>query len=95
MPAFVVVDIEVLNPVEYEDYKKQAEAAVKLFGGRYLVRGGEHRTLEGDWRPKRLVILEFPDRETALRWHDSAEYAPALALRRKTARTDMVLVDAC
>ena len=93
MAAYVIVDIEVTDPVGYEEYKKMAHAAVVQYGGRYLARGGPNETLEGDWRAKRLVILEFPSAEQARKWHDSPDYAPALALRNRTARTNMVLVE--
>jgi uncharacterized protein (DUF1330 family) len=93
MTAYVIVDIEVLDPAGYEEYKKLAPAAVKLFGGKYLARGGLNETLEGDWRANRLVILEFPTVEQAKAWLNSPEYAPARALRHKYAKTNMVVVE--
>jgi len=93
MTAYVIVDIEVLDPAGYEEYKKLAPAAVKLFGGKYLARGGPNETLEGDWRANRLVILEFPTVEQAKAWLNSPEYAPARALRHKYAKTNMVVVE--
>lgn len=59
MPAYVLLDIEVIDPVQYETYKKLAPATVASYGGRYLARGGKTETTEGDWKPNRLVILEF------------------------------------
>jgi len=93
MTAYVIVDIEVTDPAGYEEYKKLAPAAVKLFGGKYLARGGPNETLEGDWRANRLVILEFPSAAQAKSWLNSPEYAPARALRHKHARTNMVVVE--
>jgi uncharacterized protein (DUF1330 family) len=93
MTAYVIVDIEVIDPVRYEDYKKMAHATVLQFGGKYIARGGFNETLEGDWHANRLVILEFSSVEQAKKWHDSAEYAPALALRQQTAKTKMVVVE--
>ena len=93
MTTYVIVDIEVLDPAGYEEYKKLAPAAVKLFGGKYLARGGPNETLEGDWRANRLVILEFPTIEQAKAWLNSPEYAPARALRHKYAKSNMVVVD--
>jgi uncharacterized protein (DUF1330 family) len=93
MSAYVIVDIEVTDPVRYEEYKKMAHATVLQYGGKYIARGGHHETLEGEWRPRRLVILEFPSVEQAKKWHDSPEYAPALALRQQTAKTNMVVVE--
>ncbi len=93
MTAYVIVDIEVTDPVRYEDYKKMAQATVLQYGGKYIARGGYNETLEGDWHANRLVILEFPSVEQAQKWHTSPEYAPALALRRQTAKTKMVVVE--
>ncbi|HTX90998.1 MAG TPA: DUF1330 domain-containing protein [Anaerolineales bacterium] len=93
MTAYVIVDIQVTDPAGYEEYKKLAPAAVALYGGKYLARGGPNETLEGDWRSQRLVILEFENRERAKAWLNSPEYAPARALRHKYASSRMIVVD--
>jgi len=92
MSAYVIVNIEVTDPVPYERYKALAEGTVKAFGGRYLVRGGPAERLEGGWEPKRVVVLEFPDAARAKAWWESEEYRPAKALRQACARSDMILV---
>jgi uncharacterized protein (DUF1330 family) len=93
MSAYVIVDIDVIDPEGYEEYKKLASATVTLYGGRYLARGGPNETLEGDWHARRLVILEFESLKRAKDWVNSPEYAPARALRHKTAHTNMVVVE--
>ncbi len=93
MSAYVIVDIEVLDPEGYKEYVKLAPEAVKLYGGRYIARGGQNETLEGEWQAKRLVILEFENSEKARQWLNSPEYAPARALRHKYAKTNMVVVE--
>lgn len=93
MTAYVIVDIEVSDPEGYKEYVKLAPEAVKLYGGKYIARGGYNETLEGDWQAKRLVILEFPSVEQAKNWVNSPEYAPARALRHKYARSNMVVVE--
>lgn len=93
MSAYVVVDIEVIDPVRYEEYKTLAAAAVTAWGGRYAARGGQTEVLEGEWQPRRLVILEFPTVQQAKAWWASDEYGPAKKLRQETARTNMVLVE--
>ena len=93
MPAYIVVTIEVDDPVRYEDYKKAAPPSIAAYGGRYIVRGGALRNLEGTWATKRLVILEFPSVERATAWVNSVEYRDARALRRSCARTEMVVVE--
>jgi uncharacterized protein (DUF1330 family) len=93
MPTYVVVDISIENPTTYERYKSIAPPSIGIYGGRYLVRGGTMETLEGAWRPQRLVILEFENAERARGWWNSPEYAPAKALRQSCASTDMVLIE--
>jgi uncharacterized protein (DUF1330 family) len=93
MPAYTVVEVEVEDPVRYEDYKKMVPPSLEPFGGRFLVRGGKIETLEGEWSPKRLVIVEFPSLEKAKAWWASSEYAEAKALRQATAKTKLIVVE--
>ena len=93
MPAYLVVEVEVKDPIRYEDYKKMVPPSLAEYGGRFLVRGGRVENLEGDWSPKRLVLVEFPSVEQAKAWWDSPEYADAKALRQATAKTQMIVVE--
>ena len=93
MVAFVVVDCEVLDPAKYEEYKKIAPQAIAKYGGRYLARGGQTYVLEGDWRPNRMIILEFPSAEAARNFYTSVEYTAARRARAGAAKMDMVVVD--
>jgi uncharacterized protein (DUF1330 family) len=93
MSAYVIVNVDTTDPVKYEEYKAMAQDAVARFGGRYLVRGGRMKVVEGDWRPTRIVVLEFESFETATAWWESELYATAKALRQSLSSTDMVIVD--
>ena len=93
MSAYIIVDIEVTDPGPYEDYRNQVPPLVAKYGGKYLVRGGSFEILEGDWSPKRLVVLEFPSIETAKEFYDSDEYRPVKAIRLKSTNSNMVLVE--
>ncbi len=93
MPAYVVAEVEVTEPAVYEEYRKLVPATIAKYGGRFLVRGGAVETKEGGWQPKRLVVLEFDSMEQARKWYHSPEYAPALALRAKAARSKVLLVE--
>ncbi len=93
MSAYVVVQIVVQDPEAYERYKTLAPPSISAYGGRYVVRGGRSEVLEGSWQPERLVLLEFPTLEQARAWWRSPEYAPAKALRQRSARTEMLLVE--
>jgi uncharacterized protein (DUF1330 family) len=93
MPAYLIVQITIRDAATYERYKELAPPSIAAYGGRYIARGGSTETLEGTWRPTRLVILEFPSVERAREWWGSPEYAPAKALRQRSADTEMLLVD--
>ena len=93
MAAYFIVDNEVTDPVGFEEYRTQVAGTVEQYGGKFLVRGGQIQALEGDWKPKRLVVTEFPTVEQARRWYDSEEYRPLRALRLRTARGSVVLVE--
>ncbi|MCX8061966.1 MAG: DUF1330 domain-containing protein [Anaerolineales bacterium] len=92
MTAYVIVDIEVTDPVGYEEYKRLAAPTVAQYGGKYLARGGATEVLEGEWQPKRLVILEFENIERAKAWLNSEAYRTARELRHRYARSNMVVV---
>ena len=93
MPAYLIVETDVTDPEQYEHYKAASPGAVAAGGGRFLVRGGEMEVLEGEWSPKRLVVLEFEDLEAAKRFYQSDEYRAAKKLREGAARFNMVAVE--
>jgi uncharacterized protein (DUF1330 family) len=93
MAAYIVVQVEVKDPVRYDRYKSLVPASLEKYGGRFIVRGGRTETLEGDWAPKRFVIVEFPSLERAKAWWSSQEYAEAKALRQATASSQMIVAD--
>jgi uncharacterized protein (DUF1330 family) len=93
MVAYVINDMEVTDPTLLEEYKKLSPATVAQYGGRFLARGGTMEVLEGAWRPKRLVILEFPSLAQAKAWVNSPEYAPARRIRQQASRSNLVVVD--
>ena len=92
MSAYVIVDIDIHDADTYARYRDLAPPSIAAYGGRYLARGGETDTLEGEWRPERLVILEFPDMNAARAWWASPEYAEAKALRHASSHSEMLLV---
>ena len=93
MPAYVIVNITVRDPVRYEEYKRLATPSVSAYGGRYVARGGAVDVREGDWSPSRLVVLEFPTVQQARAWWDSPEYAPAKAVRQSCADAQLVITE--
>jgi uncharacterized protein (DUF1330 family) len=93
MAGYVIVEIEVTDPVGYEEYKQLAGATVAKYGGTYIVRGGAAETLEGDWQPKRIVILQFENAERAKEWLNCPEYREPRKMRHRTAKTKMIVVE--
>ena len=93
MSAYVIVDLEIVDPVGYEEYKKLASATVEKYDGTYIVRGGPVEMLEGDWNPKRIVILEFESMQRAKEWVNCEEYREPRKMRHRTAKTKMILVE--
>ena len=93
MAAYVVAEVEVIDALAYDEYRKLVPSTIAKYGGKYLVRGGAVEVKEGGWQPKRLVVLEFASMDQARKWYQSPEYAPALAIRLKAARSKVVLVE--
>ena len=92
MAAYVIVETDITNAEQYEQYKAATPAAISAGGGRFLARGGELAVLEGDWQPARLVVLEFEDLAAARDWYESAVYQQAKKLRDGAARLRMVAI---
>jgi uncharacterized protein (DUF1330 family) len=93
MAAYVIADIEVLDPVGFEQYRQGVPATIAAFGGRYLARGGQTRVLEGNWSPRRCVILEFPSLAQAEAWWVSPAYQPLREIRERSSRGNLVLTE--
>jgi uncharacterized protein (DUF1330 family) len=93
MAAYLIADVEIRNLDAYKEYVQQVPPTIEAFGGKFLARGGEHEVLEGEWTPRRLVILEFESLERARAWWSSQEYEAPKRLRQSAAHTNMVLVD--
>lgn len=93
MAAYVIVEIDVTDPVGYEEYRKLGSPTVATYGGKFVARGGKSEVLEGNWSPKRIVVLQFDSVERAKKWWASKEYSIAKKIRQKTAVTNMIVVE--
>lgn len=93
MAAYVIADIEIIDPNAYEEYRQKVPATIAKYGGRYVARGGRVEALEGGWSPKRIAMLEFPSLERALEWYRSADYQPLVKIRQKASRGKLVVVE--
>jgi uncharacterized protein (DUF1330 family) len=93
MSAYIIANVTVTNPTQYEDYKKFSTLAMQAHGAEPCVRGGAVQVLEGDWQPDRMVVLKFPSVEAARRFYDSTEYARAKEARTGAAVMRMIVVE--
>jgi len=93
MPAYLIADIEVHDAERYKEYVAHVPALIEKHGGRYRVRGGELRVLEGSWSPSRLIVLEFPDRAAAMAFYEDPAYAPYKRLRHEVTDGSVLIVD--
>ena len=93
MPAYVVGDIHITDPERYKAQVPTALATVARFGGHVIAGGGKLELLDGGPMPERIVIIEFPDAETARRWYRSEDYQAALKVRLATSDGRVFLID--
>jgi uncharacterized protein (DUF1330 family) len=93
MAAYLIADIEVTDAAAFERYRLEVPAVDELYGGKYICRGGATKVLEGDCDPHRLVVLEFADMTSLMRWYDSPEYAPLKAIRERSSTSRIVAVE--
>lgn len=93
MPAYLIADVEVQDPDVYAEYRRQVLPLVQKHGGRFIVRGGAHETLEGPWRPARIVVIEFPDMAALKAWYGSSEYTRLIALRQGASQGSLIAVE--
>ena len=90
--GYIIARLTVSNPEGYKGYAEAASAAMKKYGVRVLARGGRHEALEGEARP-RNVILEFDSFEDARRYYHSPEYQAAIEKRLGIAEGELVAVE--
>lgn len=95
MPVYLIAEIDPTEPEAYAEYVESVPEIIELFGGRFLVRGGDPFVLEGRWSPERLVVVEFPNEETLRAFYDSPEYAPLKAIRQRTTNSRLVVANGC
>ncbi|MGH8314829.1 MAG: DUF1330 domain-containing protein [Steroidobacterales bacterium] len=93
MPAYMIVDIQVTDPAVFDEYKRRVPASIATHGGRYLTRGAPTEVLEGNWRPRRTIILEFPSMVNLKEWWSSPEYQELGDIRKRSADSNIVIVD--
>jgi uncharacterized protein (DUF1330 family) len=91
--AYMIVEVETTDEALMAEYRKHTPGLVAKFGGKFIVRGGATKTLEGGWSPPRLVVLEFPDMAAVERFYHSPEYKPVLEMRLRAGKSKAILAD--
>lgn len=93
MPAYVIFDVEIRDLARYQDFMSQVKPALEAAGARYLARGGAHRVHEGDWSPRRIVILEFPSVAAWQAFYDGPVYQGLKPIRDECSSARLVSVE--
>ena len=93
MPAYLIANVDVKDAERFSEYMKATPPLIEKFGGKFLVRGGDFEVLEGDWKPKRLVMVEFESMQKAREFYDSPAYIELRKMRQEVAYTEWVFVD--
>jgi uncharacterized protein (DUF1330 family) len=93
MSAYIIVDITVHDLEQYKKYVSLAPNLVEKHQGKYIVRGGETDVVEGNWRPQRLVVVEFPSKEHAHAFLQDPDYQSIAALRHAATSSNLLVVD--
>ncbi len=93
MPGYVIADVDIIDSEIFAQYRSQDGSSIDKYGGKFIVLGGPVEKVEGDWEPKRLVILEFESVQRAREWYHSQEYSGPIKLRHQSARTNLIFVE--
>ena len=94
MPAYIIGDVrDAWDQSTLDEYRRRNTPTIESRGGRFIVRGGDVSTLEGEWDTRRIVVIEFPDVATAREWYESEDYAPLKAMRQSASAMNIILVD--
>ena len=91
---YLLVDVDIHNIDEYKKYLDKVKPMVEKFGGQYLIKGGVIDAKETDlWKPKRIVLVKFPNKTSALKWYNSEEYRPLKNLRLNNATSNILFIE--
>jgi len=93
MSAYVVFDVDIRDMTRYQDFMKQVKPALEAAGARYLARGGVHKVYEGDWTPRRIVILEFPSVAAWEQFYEGPLYQGLKSIRDECSSARLVSVE--
>ena len=93
MSGYVIANINVKNPEAYKEYIDKVKSIVEKFGGEYLVRAGEYKVIDGEWKYPRTVVIRFPSYKKALEWYNSEEYQPVKPIRLANSVANGIIIE--
>ena len=94
MSVYMIGDVDIYNMEEYKKYMEKVRPMIESYGGEYLIRGGEIDSLETNlWKPTRMVLVKFPNKEIAMEWYNSDEYKPYKSIRLDNASSNILMVE--
>ncbi len=93
MAAYLIARVRVDDPEGYKAYALKSKPAIEAFGGKFIARGGETEILEGEDNVTRVVLVEFPDMDTARRWYASEQYQETKAIRAPISNATFTIVE--
>ncbi len=93
MAAYVIADVEILDSVKFQEYASRVPATIEEYGGKYIVRGGTIEQAEGDWKPGRIVVIEFENMNQLKKWYHSQEYSGPMQLRHESSNANVIFVE--
>ena len=93
MPVYLIGDVSVIDPAAYEQYREATTQMILRHQGQYMVRGGEIEVIAGEWRPRRLIVLVFPDKASVRGYLSDPEFARLGELRQRALQSNIVMVD--
>ncbi|WP_442498931.1 DUF1330 domain-containing protein [Methylobacter sp. sgz302048] len=95
MNAYLILDLAINNFENFREYIEKIPFFIKKHGGRYIVQGVEPEVMEGDWRPNRIVVLEFPSKENAKEFLRDPDAQSLFAIRHQSTTSKLILADGC
>ena len=93
MSAYIIVQINITNKEPYKEYLKQVTPIAEKYGGEYIIRGGNYKTMLGKWDYQRTVVIKFPTYEMAIKWYNSEEYAPVKKIRENNSEGNLIIIE--
>jgi uncharacterized protein (DUF1330 family) len=95
MKAYLVLDLSVNDLGGFRKYIAEIPAFIAKHSGKYIVQGVQPTTIEGDWKPERMVIIEFPEREKAEAFPGDPELHDLFKVHHDATTSKLVLADGC